>query len=119
MAKDDYDTIVYKILLYLYACLKRKIIFDKTTFFKAIDKDEICDEYLADVLYFMKTEGLIDHLVFVKAWGNVRILSSDYRDMEITVAGIHYLQENNIMKQIKDQLSGVPGIIAELISLMM
>ncbi len=52
MAKDDYDTIVYKILLYLYACLKRKIVFDRTTFFKAIDKDAICDEYLADILYF-------------------------------------------------------------------
>lgn len=119
MAKDDYDTIVYKILLYLYACLKRKIVFDRTTFFKAIDKDAICDEYLADILYFMKEEGLISNLAIVKAWGNVRILASDYCDIEITVAGIHYLQENNIMKQIRNQLSGAPGIIAELISLMM
>ncbi|MDO5014534.1 MAG: hypothetical protein Q4E28_01065 [Clostridia bacterium] len=31
MAKDDYDVIVFKILLYYYAVLKRKIVFEKTS----------------------------------------------------------------------------------------
>ena len=32
MAKDDYDVIVYRVLVYFYACMKRKIMFEEETF---------------------------------------------------------------------------------------
>lgn len=38
MAKDDYHVIVYKVLLYLYAVLKRKIVFDKISFDVVLSK---------------------------------------------------------------------------------
>lgn len=38
MAKDDYDVIVYKVLVYYYACLKRRITFDKKVFEETVMK---------------------------------------------------------------------------------
>lgn len=117
MAADDYDVIVYKVLLYLYGCMKRKIVFDETVFYAEINKKMIADEYFADVLYFMKSEGLIDNVTIITAWGKTRVVASDLKNMEITVKGIRYLKEDSMMQKIKDNLSGVPGIVAELISL--
>lgn len=92
MSKDDYDVIVFKILVYLYAVLKRKVIFEEKAFYHAIG--EINNRYLVDVLNFMQEEGLISGLVFVKAWGNENILCNDLINLKITVQGIHYLEEN-------------------------
>lgn len=58
MTKDDYDVIVYRVLVYYYACLKRKIIFDKAGFNAAVKKDIESDEYFYDVLRMMQDEGL-------------------------------------------------------------
>ena len=44
MAKDDYNVLVYKILIYLYACLKRKIAFNETVF-KSIIYDMTVEKY--------------------------------------------------------------------------
>ena len=40
MAKDDYDVIVFKILTYLYACVKRKTVFEEAAFYHAIGEIE-------------------------------------------------------------------------------
>ena len=39
MAKDDYDVVVYRVLVYLYAVLKHKIIFEEATFRQAVRKN--------------------------------------------------------------------------------
>lgn len=39
MAKDDYDVIVYKILVYLYAFMKRKITFEEDVFQATVKKE--------------------------------------------------------------------------------
>ena len=36
MEKDDYEVLVFKILTYLYAILKRKQVFDNAVFTKAV-----------------------------------------------------------------------------------
>ena len=45
MAKDDYDVIVYRLLVYLYGCLKRKITFDDAVFRETVRKNVDNDEY--------------------------------------------------------------------------
>ncbi len=45
MAKDDYDIIVYRVLVYLYACLKRRILFDEAIFRATVRKDIESEEY--------------------------------------------------------------------------
>lgn len=114
MAKDDYDVIVYRVLVYLYACMKRKIIFEETTFQAAVRKNVESDEYFADILEMMQGEGLIAGLVFVHAWGGVSILANDLCNAKITADGVHYLKENDKMKQIGEVLKGAGDLIATL-----
>lgn len=116
MAKDDYDVIVYRVLVYLYACLKRKIIFDETTFQATVRKNIENDEYFTSVLEMMQKEGLIEGLVFTKAWGGLVILASDIEDARITAEGIHYLKENSTMNKIGENLKDAVDIIASLAS---
>lgn len=64
MAKDDYNYLVFKILTYLYACLRRRCCFESSAFLKKIITPEVQEDYLVDVLRFMAREGLIEGLAF-------------------------------------------------------
>lgn len=119
MAKDDYDVIVYRLLVYLYACLKRKIIYDEITFREAVRKNVENDGYFADILFLMQEEGLIKNIKFVDAWGGDRIISSSLKDIEITVKGIHYLKDNDKMASIAGTLKAAGDIIAKLAAIVL
>ena len=114
MAKDDYDVIVYKILLYFYACMKRVISFDQTVFDKAIKRDVLNEEYFVSILHMMQVEGLITNLTIAKPWGNVYLLASDLWDAEITAEGIRYLKENSRAKKARDTLKAFVKLFGEL-----
>jgi len=118
MAKDDYDVIVYRILVYLYACKKRKIIFEDGTFNEAVRRNVENDQYFFDVLSMMQEEGLVRGLFFQKTWGGDRLLLSPISDAEITVAGIHYLQDNDKMKRVGMMLKDAVDTIAKLAALL-
>ena len=62
MAKDDYNVIVFKILIYLYAVLKRITVFDINELKMAVGG--INENYLNDLLEMMQKEGFIDCLFF-------------------------------------------------------
>ena len=49
MAKDDYDKIVYQVLLYLYAALKREVLFDLDEFKKSAKSNVSSDEYFSEL----------------------------------------------------------------------
>ena len=117
MAKDDYDVVLFKILTYLYGCMKRKYSFDIHAFYAVISKQNVNDEYLSDILLMATNEGLIEGLVFAKAWGRNSIIANDLSDMRITSAGIRYLNDNSKMTEIKEYLKSTPGLIADLIRL--
>lgn len=114
MAKDDYHVIVYRMLVYLYACMKRKIMFEETTFEAAVRKYVVSDEYFADILRMMQEEDLIKGLLFVPAWGGDVILASDIDEARITPKGIRYLEENDKMKTIGEKLKESIDIISKL-----
>ncbi len=117
MAKDDYNVLVYKILLYFYAILKRKIAYQDEAFDALISKSDISDEYLTDILHMMQDEGLIKGLTFINVWGGDCILTCGKEEIRITPSGIHYLEENSKMKKIGDTLTKTPGIVASLINI--
>lgn len=114
MAKDDYDVILYRLLVYLYACKKREIMFDPDTFDAAVRKDVHSDPYFNDILEMAQSEGLIKGVLLKKAWGGDKLLLSNLSDIEITAAGIRYLKENSTMKRIGDRLKDAVDIIAKL-----
>lgn len=118
MARDDYDVIVYRVLVYYYAVLKRKIIFEDATFLQAVRKNVESDTYFSDVLCMMQEEKLMEGFVFTKAWGGDVLLISDARDAKITAEGIRYLKENNTMKKVGNMLKEAVDIIANLASIL-
>ena len=98
MAKDDYDVIVFKILTYLYAVTKGKIIYTSKEYQHAIGIKDINYDYLLRIYKMMSDEGLVEKLAFTKPWGGTLIPLFDERDITITAKGIHYLEENDKMK---------------------
>ena len=118
MAKDDYEVIVYRMLVYLYAVLKREIAFDAVTFAESVRKDVKSNAYFDKVLEMMQEEGLIRGLVFAQAWGGDVILASGIRDAEITPAGIRRLKEDARMKIVGRALAEAKDIIATLATIL-
>lgn len=117
MAKDDYDVIVYKVLLYLYAVLKRKISFDRRAFDALIERQDIAEEYFVDILRMMTAEELIEGAVFVRTWSTDYILISPLSQITITAKGIRYLKDNSAMKKVMESLRQIPGMVSDLIGI--
>ncbi|WP_418582738.1 YjcQ family protein [Holdemanella porci] len=113
MAKDDYDVVVFKILLYYYAIFKGTILFNETEFKCAIKYDSFAD----GVLKLMSEENLIDEVYVSKAWGNQYMMLNDLSDIEITAEGIHYLKENSGMENVKKYLLDHVEMISTLINI--
>ena len=117
MAKDDYDVILYRLLIYLYACKKRKIIFEEITFQEAVRKNVENDQYFYDILEMAQGEGLIKNAIFTKAWGGDKVPLFAMHELEITANGIRYLKENSGMKKVSEMLKTAGDIIAKLASI--
>ena len=115
MAKDDYNVIVFKVLTYLYAVLKRKTVFDINEFKLAIGN--IDENYLYSLLEMIQNEGFIEGLIFVHALGIESIICNDLSDMKITFKGIEYLTQNSKMQEVKNFLLKNVDTIASLIKL--
>lgn len=114
MAKDDYSVILYRLLVYLYACKKRKIMFEDQTFREAVKKNAGNDQYFYDILEMAQEEGFIRGANFKKAWGPDKIPLFEENELEITASGIRYLQENSMMHKIGEKLKEAVDTIANL-----
>lgn len=120
MAKDDYDVIVFKILLYYYGILNIKCIFDIDVLKQRVGIKDISEEYFIAILRLLKKESLIDGLTFAHAWGNSYVVVGGLQALgkaTITPDGIKFLKDDRDMKKVKEELENVPGAIAELIKL--
>lgn len=117
MAKDDYDVVVFKILLYYYAVFKGTILFNEAEFKRAIKYDSFTDGYLERILKLMSEENLINGVHVSKAWGNQYMMLNNLSDIEITAVGIHYLKENSRMETVKKYLLDHIEMITSLINI--
>lgn len=117
MAEDDYDVVVFKLLVYFYACLKCVTVFKQEEFDLITKKAGVNEQYLLDILHMMQNEGLIEGLSFTMAWGKVLILAGNVSDAKITAEGIHYLQDNGQMKKVLAFLIDKADIIISLVKL--
>lgn len=118
MAKDDYDYLVFRILVYLYACLKRKCSYDSRTLARKVAGGGVQEDYFEDVLRMMQEEGLVSGLQFTQAWGREYLLVDGLEQLRITSAGIRYLLDNGKMQKIGKMVTeGAPGALLELVRL--
>ena len=109
MAKDDYHVIVYKILSYIYARLKKgepvepeMLMYDGGLF-------QINREYWVYIFANMLEEGYINGLHNVRA-GNGYYIKEQLGNCEITPKGIEYLSENSLMKRVKNFLKDIKDL---------
>lgn len=98
MAKDDYFVLAAKILAYLYMKLKGKEKRDISYLSPKTKDFPIEEDYFEYVLLQLEKQGYIENLYVLKYWGGQTVKVTD--DLQITPAGIEYLQENGTMKKV-------------------
>lgn len=110
MAKNDYFVIAYRILIYLYACLKSDVTVDTEEISPA--KLDITPKYWLYVLEHLQAEGYIEGVYIGKLLGGMP--SVKLENIAITPKGIEYLQSNSTMEKAKEFLKTLNEIIPGL-----
>ena len=110
MAKDDYFIVAYRILAYLYGCMKAGEVPDmEVVSFRALN---IPERYWADVLESLTEEGFLKGVRVDALLGNA--VSVKAVSPKITMAGIQFLEENSGMAKakafLKELKEMVPGL---------
>jgi hypothetical protein len=107
MAKDDYFVIVYKVLKYLYDCLKKS----QKPNCSALRKEfKIGDEYWLYIVSNLDTDGYVKGVVYAEDTAFIYDTS-----FMITPKGIEYLETNSVFAKIKgiaaDLINSIPNLI--------
>lgn len=107
MTKNDIHAIIYYILKYLYTAKQQGFVIREDIVLLKEYPAAICEEYAEFTLLTMLDEGLIKGLdvMDVPALGgcNQRVIK-DVSRITITLTGIEYLSENNMMAKAYDTL---------------
>lgn len=109
MANDDYHVIVYRILQYLYACLKAGMRPDKKEIEPDGNRIPIEQAYWEYIMLHMLRDGLIEGAAEIRTHGGTRLKLDP--DFNISPKGIEYLKDNSLMKRI-EALIGNPIVKA-------
>ena len=111
MAKDDYFVLVYRILTYLYYCLKEGIKPDMEYLTYNTKYFPICESYWKYIIENMFADGYISGVAVGKGLnrgvGKIKVI-----DMKITPRGIEYLEDNSNMQKAKEFLKSIKEIVA-------
>ena len=107
MAKDDFFVIAYRILAYLYQCMKEgeRPNMEDISF----QRLGIPERYWYSVIRNLRSGGYIRGIEIVEGIGGTIFLSEI--NPEITIAGIEFLQENSSMAKAKQFLKELKEII--------
>ena len=106
MAKDDYFKIVYVILEELYGCRKAN---------QRIDLEAISPKrfnvagYLLSILEELLENGYVKGFIVKHSKTGKYVMNLE--EMEITMHGVEYLQENSKMKQIYEMAKEIKDFI--------
>lgn len=114
MAKDDFHVIACIILSYLYNCIKQG---------EPVDVDQlepayfhVNQKYFDFIIAQLFKAGYIDG-VLIRKWkgGQAVLLGSD---LQITMAGIEYLETNSTMEKAKKSISTMGGWVQSLVAVL-
>ena len=104
MSQDDYFVVVYKVLAYLYDCLKS----DKEPDENAIRSIAgVSDNYFTTIVEDMVSHDLAKGLAPYRFEGGISGVT--FGNPRITMEGVQYLQENSMMKKVAKFLKDVKG----------
>ena len=114
MARDDYFVFVYKILIYLYDCLKcgKEIDFE---YLQPLTKDfpieKVYFNYIIENVY---KSGYIEGVMLVPIPGLAQSGIKYTKSIRITPKGIEYLLDNSMMSRAKDFLKSIKETVTGL-----
>ena len=111
MAKDDYFILAYRLLAYLYDCLRGRDVLELSRLRPGTREFPIDEAYFAYLLRRMAESGLIDGVEIAPIAGAAHGMPRISAGVEITPEGIAYLAENSMMQRVKAALQDVRGII--------
>ena len=113
MSKDDYHVIAYRILIYLYACIKQgqKPSLDYLQY--NTDDFPVGKDYWYYILENLYISGYIEGVSIVPILGDSKCVKLT-DSLRITPLGIEYIQENSTMQKAKSFLKELKEIIPGL-----
>lgn len=114
MAKDDYFVIAYRILAYLYACLKAGEPVDIKYLKYGTDDFPVNSAYWEYILRHLYDDGYIEGVALVPITGRQTKGVKLTPAVSITPAGIEYLHENSTIQKAKAFLKDIKEIIPGL-----
>ncbi len=105
MAQNDMEVLIYKILRYLYECLKTGHQADLADVSPNCKLFQIPCEYWFVIMKEIHDGGYVDGLIIVdtKTFHEVKQIDGKLR---ITEKGREYLCENSVMKKVAEALKG-------------
>ncbi len=107
MAKDDYFKIVYVILKELYEARKHGMRVDTSAISR--ERFQIDGGYLLSILDELVDNGYVKGITIHRSKTGIYITSLE--DMDITMKGIQFLEENSMMRKVKEALKDVKAIM--------
>ena len=99
MSKDDFHVIAYRILQYLYECMKAGQDPDANKITAA--NYEINDRYFNVIIKELYNNGYIDNVYEVNTIGSLYTRYTIKSDITITLKGIEYLTDNTFIEKAK------------------
>ena len=110
MAKDDYFVLVYKILKYLYKCLKSGASTDFNYLTYETKDFPVHKEYWEYIIEKLVEEKYIEGVYVIRS--DTNFISVKYTSgMRITPLGIEYLEDNKMMKKVAKAVKDIASLI--------
>lgn len=107
MAKDDYHVIAYRILIYLYACLKDGSEPDLSII--SAEELKIVPAYWEYIIRHLLKDGCIEGVTLYNVVGRKEPMIK-FTDLKITPVGIDYMESNSAMARARDFLKTIKDI---------
>lgn len=103
MAKNDMDVIMYKILKYLYECMKNDKEAELAAFAWNSKMFDIPQNYWCEIIITLVKKGYIVGFDIISSKDGVMIQPD--KPFKITFEGVEFLEENNRMQKAKEYCS--------------
>lgn len=110
MSKDDYYVIVYKLLSYLYICLKKCNVIDIDNL-RDIIRADIGDYYWEYIIRQLCKEGYVEGVTTFKYIGDMDERVRINKNFKITPKGIDFLQSNSSIAKAEAFLKEIKEIL--------
>jgi hypothetical protein len=108
MAKDDYFVIVYRLLKYLYACLKKSK--DPSTEVLDAEFFMIDEKYWEYIIRHLKEGEYVEGVTLISLMNRPDKCVKIGLNFKITPKGIQYLEENPIFQKVKGAVKDIAEI---------